>query len=69
MQNLERRILELELRINRFIYLKSKSKLKIFDAIENEDFEKAAEERDHIVLFDKKTKEIENQRIELIQNR
>ncbi len=52
MQNIEKRVLEMELRINRYIYFKSKSQLKIFESIENEDFETAADERDKTAVID-----------------
>lgn len=57
MEMIEKRILELEIRINRYIYFKSKSQLKILESVQNEDFESAAEERDHIALFDQKIEE------------
>ena len=64
MQNIEKRFLEMELRINRYIYFKSKSQLKIYESIENEDFETAADERDKTVVFDQK---IEEYQLELLQ--
>jgi hypothetical protein len=64
MQKIEKRLLEMELRINRYIYFKSKSQLKIYESIENEDFETAADERDKTVVFDQK---IEECQLELLQ--
>jgi hypothetical protein len=68
MDNIEKRILELELRINRYIYFRSKSQLKIFESVENEDFETAAEEHDHIALFDQKIVESLSKKEELIKS-
>ena len=68
MDNIEKRILELDIRINRYIYFKSKSQLKIFEAIENEDFETAAEHRDQISLYDQKISESLSKKKELIKS-
>jgi hypothetical protein len=65
MEMIEKRILELEIRINRYIYFKSKSQLKILESVQNEDFESAAEERDHIALFDQKIEETQIKIVEL----
>ena len=69
MDNIEKRILELELRINRYIYFRSKSQLKIFESVENEDFETAGEERDHIALFDQKIEETQIKIVELTKSK
>ena len=69
MQNTEKRVLEMELRINRYIYFRSKSQLKIFESIENEDFETAAEQRDQIALYDQKIDETQIKKVELIKTK
>ena len=66
---IEKRILELEIRINRYIYFKSKSQLKILESVQNEDFESAAEERDHIALFDQKIEESQIKKDELTKSK
>ena len=67
--NEEKRFLELELRMNRYIYFKSKSQLKIFESVENEDFETAAEQRDQIALYDQKIEETQIKKVELIKTK
>jgi protein-arginine kinase activator protein McsA len=69
MEMIEKRILELEIRINRYIYFKSKSQLKILESVQNEDFESAAEERDHIALFDQKIEETQIKIVELTKSK
>ena len=69
MDNIEKRILELELRINRYIYFKSKSQLKIFESVENEDFETAGEQRDQIALYDQKINESQIKIVELTKSK
>ena len=66
---LERRITELKVQYTRYHYFRARSELNKLRALEEEDFETAAKERDNLVVFDEKIHEVSMKRNELLNDR
>jgi hypothetical protein len=63
---LERRIIELNVQYTKCCYFRAKSELNKLRALEEEDFETAAKERDNLVVLDEKIHEVSIKRSELL---
>ena len=66
---LERRIIELKVQYTRYHYFRARSELNKLRALEVEDFETAAKERDNLVVFDEKIHEVSMKRNELLNGK
>lgn len=64
----ERRLLELKVQFSRYHYFRAKSELNMLKAVDQEDYETAAQERDNLSVFDDKIEEVTKKRNELIKN-
>jgi hypothetical protein len=65
-KKLERRLIELKVQFTRFHYYRAKSELMMLKAVEEEDFETAALERDRLAVFDLKIDEVNMKKNNLI---
>jgi len=54
----ERRLLELKVQFSRYHYFRAKSELNMLKAVDQEDYETAAQERDNLTVFDQKIEEV-----------
>jgi hypothetical protein len=66
---LERRIIELKVQYTRYRYFRAKSELNKLRALEEEDFETAAKERDNLVVLAEKIHEVSIKRNELLNRK
>jgi protein-arginine kinase activator protein McsA len=66
---LERRITELKVQYTRYRYFRAKSELNKLRALEEEDFETAAKERDNLVVLAEKIHEVSIKRNELLNRK
>ncbi len=63
----EKRLLELKVLYTRYHYFRARSELKMIQAVEEEDFETAAKERDNLAVFDEKIEEVNNKKNNLLK--
>jgi len=67
-KKLERRLIELKVQFTRYHYFRARSELSMLKAVEEEDFEIAAIERDSLAVFDQKIEEVNNKKDEILKN-
>ena len=65
-KKLERRLIELKVQFTRYHYFRARSELSMLKAVEEEDFEIAAIERDSLAVFDLKIDEVNMKKNNLI---
>jgi hypothetical protein len=63
----EIKILEIKVQLTRYRYFRARSELRMLNAVDEEDFELAANERDNIKVFDEKIAEVTNKKNELLK--
>jgi hypothetical protein len=67
--NVERRLIELKVQYTRCRYFRARSELSKLKAIDEEDYETAATERDNLLEFDRKLSDIIQKKNELIKRK
>jgi hypothetical protein len=67
-KTLEKKLIELKVQFTRYHYFRARSELKMLQAVEEEEFETAAQERDRLAVFDKRIEEIQSKKNELLEN-
>jgi hypothetical protein len=67
-KTLEKKLIELKVQFTRYHYFRARSELKMLQAVEEEEFETAALERDRLAVFDKRIEEIQSKKNELLEN-
>ena len=67
-KTLENKLIELKVQFTRYHYFRARSELKMLQAVEEEEFETAAQERDRLAVFDKRIEEIQSKKNELLEN-
>jgi hypothetical protein len=67
--DLKKQILEMEIKLTRCNYFKAKSELRILQAIEDENYECAAQERDNIKAYKQTIVNIRNNKIDLLKHK
>ena len=67
--NVERRLIELKVQYTRCRYFRARSELNKLKAVDEEDYETAATERDNLLEFDRKLSNIIQKKNELIKTK
>lgn len=66
-KTIEKKLVELKVQFTRYHYFRARSELKMLQAVEEEEFEAAAEERDKLAIFDQKIEEVTIKKNELLK--
>jgi hypothetical protein len=66
-KTLEKKLIELKVQFTRYHYFRARSEMKMLQAVEEEEFETAAQERDRLAVFDKKIEEVTIRKNELLK--
>lgn len=66
-KTLEKKLIELKVQFTRYHYIRAKSEMKMLQAVEEEEFETAAQERDRLAILDKKIEEVNNKKNNLLK--
>lgn len=68
-KTIEKKLIELKVLFTRYHYFRAKSELKMLQAVEEEEFETAAEERDRLAVFDQKIEDVNNKKNEILKSK
>lgn len=68
-KTIEKKLIELKVLFTRYHYFRAKSELKMIQAVEEEEFETAAEERDRLAVFDQKIEEVNSRKNEILKSK
>ena len=68
-KTIEKKLIELKVLFTRYHYFRAKSELKMLQAVEEEEFETAAEERDRLAVFDQKIEEVNSRKNEILKSK
>lgn len=68
-KTLEKKLIELKVQFTRYHYFRARSELKMLQAVEEEEFETAAQERDRLAVFDQKIEDVNNKKNEILKSK